>query len=170
MDPSVTDFIAREARFGARNYEPLGVVLSRGEGVFVWDTQGHRYLDCLSAYSAVNQGHCHPKILAAMVEQAGRLTLTSRAFHNDQLALFYEEIAALTGSHKVLPMNSGAEAVESAIKSVHTARAAIMAANVVLSFNQITFRTGLLLSLSGTRIHYRKHCSGKVTVVRTHVQ
>ena len=64
MDPSVTDFIAREARFGARNYEPLGVVLSRGEGVFVWDTQGHRYLDCLSAYSAVNQGHCHPKILA----------------------------------------------------------------------------------------------------------
>src|SRR3954468_510352 len=118
MDPSVTDFIAREARFGARNYEPLGVVLSRGEGVFVWDTQGRRYLDCLSAYSAVNQGHCHPKILAAMVEQAGRLTLTSRAFHNDQLALFYEEIAALTGSHKVLPMNSGAEAVESAIKAV----------------------------------------------------
>src|SRR6476661_2489258 len=118
MDPSVTDFIAREARFGARNYEPLGVVLSRGEGVFVWDTQGHRYLDCLSAYSAVNQGHCHPKILAAMVQQAARLTLTSRAFHNDQLALFYEEIAALTGSHKVLPMNSGAEAVESAIKSV----------------------------------------------------
>src|SRR6266511_2516406 len=118
MDPSVTDFIAREARFGARNYEPLGVVLSRGEGVYVWDTQGHRYLDCLSAYSAVNQGHCHPKILAAMVEQAGRLTLTSRAFHNDQLALFYEEIAALTRSHKVLPMNSGAEAVESAIKTV----------------------------------------------------
>src|SRR3954470_21401275 len=116
MDPS--DFIAREARFGARNYEPLGVVLSRGEGVFVWDTHGNRYLDCLSAYSAVNQGHCHPKILAAMVEQAGRLTLTSRAFHNDQLAPFYEEIAALTGSHKVLPMNSGAEAVESAIKSV----------------------------------------------------
>jgi ornithine--oxo-acid transaminase len=116
--PPVNDFIAREARFGARNYEPLGVVLSRGEGVFVWDTRGNRYLDCLSAYSAVNQGHCHPKILAAMVQQAGRLTLTSRAFHNDQLAPFYEEIAALTGSHKVLPMNSGAEAVESAIKSV----------------------------------------------------
>src|SRR6267378_438012 len=118
MDPSVTDFIAREARFGTYNYEPIGVVLSRGEGVWVWDTEGNRYLDCLSAYSAVNQGHCHPKILAAMVEQAGRLTLTSRAFHNDQLALFYEDIAALTGSHKVLPMNSGAEAVESAIKSV----------------------------------------------------
>src|SRR5437762_13546175 len=116
MDPSVTDFIAREARFGARNYEPLGVVLSRGEGVFVWDTQGHRYLDCLSAYSAVNQGHCHPKILAAMVEQAGRLTLTSRAFRNDQLGRFYEELCALTGSHRALPMNSGAEAVESALK------------------------------------------------------
>jgi ornithine--oxo-acid transaminase len=118
MSPPVSDFIAREARFGARNYEPLGVVLSRGEGVWVWDTQGKRYLDCLSAYSAVNQGHCHPKIFAAMVEQARKLTLTSRAFHNDQLAPFYEEIAALTGSHKVLPMNSGAEAVESAIKAV----------------------------------------------------
>src|SRR6478736_1416661 len=116
--PPVADFISREERFGARNYEPLGVVLSRGEGVFVWDTQGNRYLDCLSAYSAINQGHCHPKILAAMVEQAGRLTLTSRAFHNDQLAPFYEEIAELTGSHKILPMNSGAEAVESAIKAV----------------------------------------------------
>ncbi|TWA99689.1 ornithine--oxo-acid transaminase [Bradyrhizobium stylosanthis] len=118
MSSSVIDFIATEARFGAHNYAPIGVVLSRGEGVWVWDTEGNRYLDCLSAYSAVSQGHCHPKILAAMVEQAHRLTLTSRAFHNDQLALFYEEIAALTGSHKVLPMNSGAEAVESAIKSV----------------------------------------------------
>ncbi|WFU22779.1 ornithine--oxo-acid transaminase [Bradyrhizobium sp. CB1717] len=118
MSSSDIDFIATEARFGAQNYAPIGVVLSRGEGVWVWDTEGNRYLDCLSAYSAVSQGHCHPKILAAMVEQAHRLTLTSRAFHNDQLALFYEEIAALTGSHKVLPMNSGAEAVESAIKSV----------------------------------------------------
>ncbi|MCP3398046.1 ornithine--oxo-acid transaminase [Bradyrhizobium sp. CCGB20] len=118
MSSSVIDFLATEARLGTKNYEPIGVVLSRGEGVWVWDTDGNRYLDCLSAYSAVSQGHCHPKILAAMVEQAHRLTLTSRAFHNDQLAPFYEEIAALTGSHKVLPMNSGAEAVESAIKSV----------------------------------------------------
>src|ERR1700689_381160 len=118
MRPPATDFIATEARFGAQNYEPLGVVLSRGEGVWVWDTQGNRYLDCLSAYSAVNQGHCHPKILAAIVEQAGKLTLTSRPFHNDQLAPFYEQIGELTGSHKVLPMNSGAEAVESAIKVV----------------------------------------------------
>ncbi|EJC68378.1 ornithine aminotransferase [Rhizobium leguminosarum bv. viciae WSM1455] len=110
--------IATEQRLGAHNYKPLDVVLTRGEGVYVWDTDGNRYLDCLSAYSAVNQGHCHPKILAAMLEQAGRLTLTSRAFRNDQLAYLYEELAALTGSHKILPMNSGAEAVETAIKAV----------------------------------------------------
>jgi ornithine--oxo-acid transaminase len=112
------DFISTEHRLGAHNYQPLDVILSRGEGVWVWDVEGKRYLDCLSAYSAVNQGHCHPKILAAMIEQAKKLTLTSRAFRNDLLALFYEEIAALTGSHKVLPMNSGAEAVESAVKAV----------------------------------------------------
>ncbi|KSV84585.1 ornithine-oxoacid aminotransferase [Sinorhizobium sp. Sb3] len=110
--------IETEYRLGAHNYKPLDVVLSRGEGVYVWDMEGNRYLDCLSAYSAVNQGHCHPKILKAMMEQAQKLTLTSRAFRNDQLAHFYEEIAALTGSHKVLPMNSGAEAVETAVKAV----------------------------------------------------
>jgi ornithine--oxo-acid transaminase len=112
-----SDYIAIEARLGAHNYKPLDVVLARGEGVWVWDTSGKRYLDCLAAYSAVNQGHCHPKIFAAMLEQARKLTLTSRAFRNDQLALFYEELAQLTGSHKILPMNSGAEAVESAIKA-----------------------------------------------------
>jgi ornithine--oxo-acid transaminase len=110
------DLIALESLYGAKNYKPLDVVLTRGQGVHVWDVEGNRYLDCLSAYSAVNQGHCHPKILEAMVAQAGRLTLTSRAFRNDQLAPFYEELCALTGSHKALPMNSGAEAVESAIK------------------------------------------------------
>jgi ornithine--oxo-acid transaminase len=110
--------IETEYRLGAHNYKPIDVVLSRGEGVYVWDLDGNRYLDCLSAYSAVNQGHCHPKILAAMVEQAQKLTLTSRAFRNDQLAHFYEELAALTGSHKILPMNSGAEAVETAVKAV----------------------------------------------------
>jgi ornithine--oxo-acid transaminase len=108
--------IALEALYGAKNYKPLDVVLTRGEGVYVWDVDGNRYMDCLSAYSAVNQGHCHPKILGAMVEQASKLTLTSRAFRNDQLPLLYEELCALTGSHKMLPMNSGAEAVESAIK------------------------------------------------------
>ncbi len=107
-----------ETRLGAANYKPLDVVLTEGKGVWVTDIEGNRYLDCLAAYSAVNQGHCHPKILAAMVEQAQRLTLTSRAFRNDQLGLFYEEVAALTNSHKVLPMNSGAEAVETAIKAV----------------------------------------------------
>jgi ornithine--oxo-acid transaminase len=110
--------IETEYRLGAHNYKPLDVILSRGEGVYVWDLDGNRYLDCLSAYSAVNQGHCHPKILAAMVEQAQKLTLTSRAFRNDQLAHLYEELAALTGSHKILPMNSGAEAVETAVKAV----------------------------------------------------
>ncbi|MDM9621463.1 ornithine--oxo-acid transaminase [Rhizobium sp. S96] len=115
---TAANLIDTEQRLGAHNYKPLDVVLTRGEGVYVWDTDGNRYLDCLSAYSAVNQGHCHPKILAAMVEQAGKLTLTSRAFRNDQLAHLYEELAALTGSHKILPMNSGAEAVETAIKAV----------------------------------------------------
>ena len=111
-------FIAAETEYGAKNYKPLDVILTRGLGAYVWDIEGRRYLDCLSAYSAVNQGHCHPKILAAMTEQAGRLTLTSRAFRNDQLAPFYEELCALTRSHKALPMNSGAEAVESALKVV----------------------------------------------------
>lgn len=116
MKSFASDLSAVEARLGARNYKPLEVTLSRGEGVWVWDTDGKRYLDCLSAYSALNQGHCHPKILAAMCEQAGRLTLTSRAFRNDQLPLFYEDLAKLTGAKTILPMNSGAEAVESALK------------------------------------------------------
>ena len=118
MKIATQDLIAIEARLGAHNYKPLDVVLTRGKGIWVWDTDGKRYLDCLSAYSAVNQGHCHPKILAAMVEQAGKLTLTSRAFRNEQLAGLYEDLAKLTGAHKVLPMNSGAEAVESAVKAV----------------------------------------------------
>ena len=112
------DYIDLENDYGAHNYQPLDVVLQRGAGVWVWDVAGNRYLDCLSSYSAVNQGHCHPRILAAMVEQAGKLTLTSRAFRNDQLGLFYKELCELTSSHKVLPMNSGAEAVETVIKSV----------------------------------------------------
>lgn len=110
------DYLALESAYGAHNYKPLDVVLTRGEGVWVWDVDGRRYLDCLSAYSAVNQGHCHPRIRDAMVAQASRLTLTSRAFRNDQLGPFYEELCALTGSHRALPMNSGAEAVESALK------------------------------------------------------
>jgi ornithine--oxo-acid transaminase len=107
---------ALEREYGARNYKPIDVVLTRGLGVWVWDVDGRRYLDCLSAYSAVNQGHCHPRILAALTEQASRLAITSRAFMNDQLPLFYKELCAVTHSHKVLPMNSGAEAVETAVK------------------------------------------------------
>jgi ornithine--oxo-acid transaminase len=118
MELKPEELVAVEAELGAHNYKPLDVVLSRGEGVWVWDTEGKRYMDCLSAYSAVNQGHCHPAIRQALIDQSGRLALTSRAFHNDQLALFYQEVCALTNSHKVLPMNSGAEAVESAIKTV----------------------------------------------------
>jgi ornithine--oxo-acid transaminase len=110
------DLMALETEYGARNYKPLDVILTRGEGVYVWDVDGRRYLDCLSAYSAVNQGHCHPRILQAMIAQARRLTLTSRAFRNDQLGLFYEEVCTLTNSHSVLPMNTGVEAVESALK------------------------------------------------------
>jgi len=112
------DYIAMEEKFGAHNYKPLDVVLKRGQGVWVWDVDDRKYLDCLSAYSAVNQGHCHPAIMQTMVEQAHNLTLTSRAFRNDQLGLFYSELCAMTNSHKVLPMNSGAEAVETVIKTV----------------------------------------------------
>jgi len=110
--------IELEQKLGANNYKPLDVVLSRGEGIWVWDVNGKKYMDCLSAYSAVNQGHCHPKIRQALIDQSEKLTLTSRAFRNDQLALFYEDICKLTHSHKVLPKNSGAEAVETAIKTV----------------------------------------------------
>ena len=116
MTLSASDLYAIESRLGARNYKPLDVTLTRGEGVWVWDTEGKRYLDCLSAYSALNQGHCHPKILAAMCEQAGKLTLTSRAFRNDQLPLLYRDIEKLTGAKTILAMNSGVEAVESALK------------------------------------------------------
>ncbi|MBL8230387.1 MAG: ornithine--oxo-acid transaminase [Bryobacterales bacterium] len=112
-----SSLFAIEDRFGANNYHPLPIVIERASGVWAYDTDGKRYLDCLSAYSALNQGHAHPVILQALIEQAHRVTLTSRAFHNDQLPLFAEELCRLTGLDRMLPMNSGAEAVETAIKA-----------------------------------------------------
>lgn len=111
------ELIALEEEFGAHNYHPLDVVIERAEGVWVYDVEGKRYPDCLAAYSAVNQGHCHPRILYALIEQAHKVTLTSRAFRNDQLARLYEELHQLTGFERALPMNSGAEAVETAVKA-----------------------------------------------------
>lgn len=113
---SSREAMEREDRFGAHNYQPLPVVLTRGEGPFVWDVEGRRYYDFLSAYSAVNQGHCHPRIVSALQEQASRLTLTSRAFYNDRLGAFEEYLTRLFRYDKVLPMNTGAEAVETALK------------------------------------------------------
>ena len=110
------DYIEIEKQYNANNYKPLDVVLENGEGIWVWDVEGNKYLDFLSAYSAVNQGHRHPRILNALIEQAQRLPLTSRAFRNDQLPLLAQELCELTGYEKVLPMNSGAEAVETALK------------------------------------------------------
>ena len=105
-----------EKTFGANNYEPIPVVITRAQGIWVWDPEGRKYLDCLSAYSAVNQGHRHPRIVNALIDQAGRLTLTSRAFYNDRLPLFLEKLTEITGLEAALPMNTGAEAVETGIK------------------------------------------------------
>jgi ornithine--oxo-acid transaminase len=110
------EYIEIEEKYGAHNYHPLDVVIERGEGVWVYDVDGNRYLDCLSAYSALNQGHVHPRILAALLDQAQKVTLTSRAFRNDQLPLLYQELSEMTGYEMALPMNSGAEAVETALK------------------------------------------------------
>ncbi len=111
------DYVDLENAYGAHNYHPLDVVISRAEGVWVYDVDGKKYLDCLAAYSAVNQGHCHPAIMQAMLDQAHKVTLTSRAFRNDQLPLLYKDLHDLTGFDQALPMNSGAEAVETAVKT-----------------------------------------------------
>ncbi|HVB03902.1 MAG TPA: ornithine--oxo-acid transaminase [Chitinophagaceae bacterium] len=116
QQPEVDRYAALEEKYGAHNYHPLPVVLNRGEGVFVWDVEDKRYYDFLSGYSAVNQGHCHPRIIAALRDQAGKLTLSSRAFYNDQLGEFCQMAATLFGYDKVLPMNTGVEGVETAIK------------------------------------------------------
>lgn len=115
---STSDVIALAERWSARNYSPLPVAISRGEGCWVWDVEGRKYLDMLAAYSALNQGHCHPRIIGALKAQAERLTLTSRAFHNDQMGPFLERLCEVAGYERALPMNTGAEAVETAIKAV----------------------------------------------------
>jgi ornithine--oxo-acid transaminase len=154
------DYILLEDTYGAHNYLPLDVVLTRGQGIWLWDVDGNKYLDCLSSYSAVNQGHCHPKIMATLSEQAQKLTLTSRAFRNDQLGLFYRELCDLTHSHKVLPMNSGAEAVETVIKAVrkwgyqvkHVPRDQ---AEIIVCANNFHGRTITIVGFS-TDEHYRE--------------
>jgi ornithine--oxo-acid transaminase len=155
-----TDYIGLEDQYGAHNYHPLDVVLERGHGVWVWDVDGRRYLDCLAAYSAVNQGHCHPRILHALVTQAHRLTLTSRAFRNDQLPLLCERLHDVTGLEMVLLMNSGAEAVETAIKAARKwgyTRKGILpdSAEVIVCANNFHGRTVTLVSCS-TEPQYRR--------------
>nr|WP_306982227.1 ornithine--oxo-acid transaminase [Alkalicoccobacillus murimartini] len=117
MMATTHDIIKQTEQFGAKNYHPLPIVISKGKGVWVWDPEGTKYMDMLSAYSAVNQGHCHPVIIQALKDQAEQITLTSRAFHNDQLGAFYSKVASITGKSMVLPMNTGAEAVETAVKA-----------------------------------------------------
>jgi ornithine--oxo-acid transaminase len=154
------EFMQLEAEYGARNYEPLSAVLSKGSGVWLWDVDGNKYLDCLAAYGACNQGHCHPKILQTLMEQAPRLTLTSRAFRNDQLGPFYRELCELTSSHMVLPMNSGAEAVESVIKAVrkwgyNTKKVPKDKAEIIVCENNFHGRTITIVGFSTTE-QYRE--------------
>ena len=117
IENTMQDYIELEEKFGAHNYHPLDVVIEKAEGVWVYDVEGNKYLDCLAAYSAVNQGHCHPRIVKVLKEQAEKVTLTSRAFRNNQLPFLYKELSELTGYQTSLPMNSGAEAVETALKA-----------------------------------------------------
>jgi ornithine--oxo-acid transaminase len=149
-------FIDEVEQYSAHNYHPLPVVLARGEGVWVWDVNGTRYLYCLAAYSAVNQGHCHPKIIAAAKQQLERLTLTSRAFHNDQMGPFLRRLCEVTGYERALPMNTGAEAVETAIKAVRRwghQRKGIPSntAEIIVCANNFHGRTTTIVSFSTDR-------------------
>ncbi|MBK9782421.1 MAG: ornithine--oxo-acid transaminase [Anaerolineales bacterium] len=153
------NFIEIEEKFGAHNYHPLDVVIEKAEGVWVYDVDGHRYLDCLSAYSAVNQGHVHPAILNALLEQAKKVTLTSRAFRNDQLPLLYKELSEMTGYEMSLPMNSGAEAVETAVKlarkwAYQVKKVPRHQAEIIVAGNNFHGRTVTIISFS-TEPHYR---------------
>lgn len=150
------DYIAIEEQYGAHNYHPLDVVVVQGQGCWLTDVEGKRYLDCLSAYSAVNQGHCHPKILEAFFDQAKRVTLTSRAFRNDQLPLLYKELYELTGYEMSLPMNSGAEAVETAVKAARKWGYTVKGipqdkAEIICASNNFHGRTVTIVSFSTER-------------------
>jgi ornithine--oxo-acid transaminase len=154
------DFMAATDKVSAPNYKPLPIVVSRGEGVWVWDVEGRRYLDCISAYSSLNQGHRHPRIVAALVEQAGKLTLTSRAVHNDQMGPFLAELCALAGLEMALPMNTGAEAVETAIKlarkwGYRTKGVAQDKAEIVVCRNNFHGRTTTIVGFS-SEAQYRE--------------
>jgi ornithine--oxo-acid transaminase len=154
------EFIQLEEQFGAKNYKPLDVVIQRAQGVWVYDVEGKRYLDCLASYSAVNQGHCHPKILETLIEQAHRVTLTSRAFRNDQLPLLYQDLHSLTGFDMALPMNSGAEAVETAIKAARKWGYTVKGipddqAEIIVCANNFHGRTTTVVSFS-TDEQYRR--------------
>lgn len=145
------DYIELEKKYGANNYKPLDVVIDHAEGVYVYDVEGKRYLDCLSAYSAVNQGHSHPKIMEAMVNQAKKVTLTSRAFRNNVLPLYYEKICDLTGFNMVLPMNTGAEAVETAIKAARKwgyQKKGVETAEIIVCSENFHGRTTTIISFS----------------------
>lgn len=164
--------IALENQYGAHNYHPLPVVLTKGEGVYVWDVEGKKYYDFLSAYSAVNQGHCHPKIVEAMMKQANTLMLTSRAFYNDQLGVYEKKITELMGYQKVLPMNSGAEAVETALKvcrkwAYEKKGIAENQAKIIVCENNFHGRTTTIISFSNdedARKNYGPYTDGFIRV------
>jgi len=166
------ELIKLEDRYGAHNYRPLDVVIQRGEGVWVYDVEGNRYLDCLSAYSALNQGHRHPRIMETLTAQASNLTLTSRAFRNDQLPLFYQEVCELTGYEMALPMNSGAEAVETAVKAARkwgyvTKEVPDGQAEIITCSGNFHGRTLTIISFStepGYRAGFSPYTPGFVTV------
>ncbi|MGE0200586.1 MAG: ornithine--oxo-acid transaminase [Candidatus Melainabacteria bacterium] len=156
---STQDYIALEEQFGAHNYHPLDIVIDRAEGPWVYDVEGGKYLDCLASYSAVNQGHCHPRILQTLRDQASKVTLTSRAFRNNQLPLLYQDLNRLSGMDKALPMNSGAEAVETAIKMARKwgyTKKGIPAdkAEIIVCENNFHGRTTTIISFS-TEAAYR---------------
>jgi len=168
MAPSTRDYIELDERYGAHNYHPLPVVISRAEGVKVWDPEGKEYFDFLSAYSAVNQGHRHPRILKALIDQAGRCTLTSRAFHNDMMGLFLKRLCDFTGYEMALPMNTGAEAVETALKLARRWGAEKKGVEngrqeIVVAENNFHGRTSTIISFStdpDARVNYGPYAPG----------